>query len=256
MQRRPATDPLDTTHWLLQRESRRRRIDGRAIVEQAHALVHEGGAAALSMRALATSLGTSPTGLYRHFPSKQWLLVAIVDHVLAEVETSPTQVAGVSGRERLERLSASLREVLSAHPHLHEILTSHVAATPSTMRVAEAALGCLRDCGISDAQLVDAYNAWCGYVIGFTAIEAKPPELAPDPGLQQAMRTLIERATARDFPIVSELVPQFATMAYGLSWLPGRLGEARTSFEWGLKALLDGIECGRQPAPNQVRPSA
>jgi AcrR family transcriptional regulator len=245
MQRPPATEPVDSAHWLLQdQEPRRRRISAQAIVERAHALVHEGGAAALSMRALAAALGTSPTALYRHFPSKQWLLVAIVDHVLAEVETSPADADGLSGRARLERLSASLREVLSAHPHLHEILTSHVAITPSTVRMAEAALGCLRDCGISDAQLVDAYNAWCGFVIGFTAIEAKPPELAPDPQLQQAMRTQIERATAHDFPIVSELVPQFANLAYGLSWLPGRLGEARTSFEWGLKALLDGIECG------------
>jgi AcrR family transcriptional regulator len=242
---RPVTGPAETTHWLLRNQAPRRRgIDAQAIVEQAHALVHQGGAAALSMRALAASLGTSPAGLYRHFPAKQWLLVAIVDYVLSEVETSPAEAEGASGRERLERLSASLRAVLAAHPHLHEILTSHVAITPSTMRMAEAALGCLRDWGIADADLVDAYNAWCGYVVGFTAIEAKPPELAPDPQLQQAMRTQLERVTTHDFPIVSQLLPQFANLGYGLSWLPGRLGEAGTSFQWGLRALLDGIEAG------------
>jgi AcrR family transcriptional regulator len=243
MTRPPATEPVQADHWLLHKqEPRRRRIDAQAIVEQAHALVHEGGLAALSMRALATALGTSPTALYRHFPSKQWLLVAIVDHVLAEVETPPTDAEGMPGRDRLQRLSASVRAVLSAHPHLHEILTSYVAVTPSTVRIAEAALGCLRDCGIGDAELVDAYNAWCGYVIGFTVIEAKPPDLAPDSQLQQAMRTLLERTTARDFPIVSELLPEVANLAYGLSWLPGQVGAADTSFEWGLKALLDGIE--------------
>ena len=31
-------------------------------------------------------------------------------------------------------------------------------------------------------------------------------------------------------------------VAYGLRWLPGRLGEAGTSFDWGLEALLDGFE--------------
>lgn len=243
MQSPPATEAVQADHWLLHKqEPPRRRIDAHAIVEQAHALVHEGGLAALSMRALAAALGTSPTALYRHFPSKQWLLVAIVDHVLAEVKTSPTDAEGMPGRDRLERLSASLRAVLSAHPHLHEILTSYVAVTPSTVRMAEAALGCLRDCGLGDAELVDTYNAWCGYVIGFTVIEAKPPELAPDPQLQQAMRTQLERATARDFPIVSELLPEVANLAYGLSWLPRRAGAADTSFEWGLKALLDGIE--------------
>jgi AcrR family transcriptional regulator len=243
MQRPPATQPVQADHWLLHKqEPRRRRIDAQAIVEQAHALVHQGGAAALSMRSLAAALGTSPTALYRHFPAKQWLLVAIVDYVLAEVDTSPTDAEGMPGRERLERLSASLRAVLSAHPHLHEILASQVALTPSTVRIAEAALGCLRDCGISDADLVDAYNAWSGYVIGFTAIEAKPPELAPDPQLQQAMRTQLEPTTTRDFPIVSELLPEVANQAYGLSWLPGRAGATGTSFEWGLKALLDGIQ--------------
>jgi AcrR family transcriptional regulator len=246
MQPPPASEPVQASHWLLQnQEPPRRRIDAQAIVEQAHALVHEGGRAALSMRALAAALGTSPTALYRHFPAKQWLLVAIVDYVLAEVETSPTDAEGVPGRERLERLSSSVRAVLSAHPHLHEILTSHVALTPSTVRMAEAALGCLRDCGIADADLVDAYNAWCGYVIGFTAIEAKPPELAPDPQLQQAMRAQLERATTGDFPIVSELLPQVANLAYGLSWRPERLGAAHTSFEWGLKVLLDGIEASK-----------
>jgi hypothetical protein len=56
------------------------------------------------------------------------------------------------------------------------------------------------------------------------------------------MRAQLERATAREFPIVSELLPEVANLAYGLSWRPGRLGATGTSFAWGLKALLDGIE--------------
>jgi hypothetical protein len=36
--------------------------------------------------------------------------------------------------------------------------------------------------------LVDAYNAWCGYVVGFTAIEVKPPTITPDVSLQDTMR--------------------------------------------------------------------
>jgi hypothetical protein len=59
------------------------------------------------------------------------------------------------------------------------------------------------------------------------------------------MRAQLERATTRDFPIVSELLPEVANLAYGLSWRPGQLGAARTSFEWGLKALLDGIEASK-----------
>jgi AcrR family transcriptional regulator len=242
-----ATGSLEILHWLHEDgEPGRRRIDSRAIVEQAHALLHEGGSAALTMRTLAAALGTSPSALYRRFPSKEWLLIAIVDYVFADVQSPPLHAEGMSGRDRLEQLSSSLRHVLSSHPHLHEILTSRLAVTPNTVRIAEAALTCLRDQGIGDARVVDAYNAWCGYVIGFTAIEVKPPELAPDPQLQHAMRTQLERISG-DLPIINGLMPEVANLAYGLSWLPGRLGEARTSFEWGLKALLDGFDLRKDP---------
>ncbi len=251
MNRLRAREPVESGYWLLEpEESRRRRIHAEAIVEQAHALVHEGGSAALSMRPLASALGTSPSALYRRFPSKDWLLIAIVDYVLAEVDTAAVYVEAMPPRDRLEHLSSSLRDVLSAHPHLHEILTSHVAVTPSTVRIAEAGLRCLRDYGIRETDLVDAYNAWCGYVIGFTAIETKPPDPSPDAELQGAMRAHLERITGQEFPTVSALMPGVANSAYGLSWLPRRLGEARSSFDWGLKALLDGFVVRKTPPRN------
>jgi AcrR family transcriptional regulator len=235
--------PGDHAHWLLrERSPRRRGADADAIVVKGHALVHEGGTDALTMRSLAAALRTSTSELYRHVPSKQWLLVAIVDHVLAEVDTS------LGGRRtprgRLEHLSASLRDVLAAHPHLHEVLASHLAVTPSTVRLAEAGLGCLRGFGIADAHLVDAYNAWAGYVIGFTAIEIKPRELAPEPALQGAMRAQLDLATPEELPLMSTFKRELANRAFGLSWRPERFGGSRRSFEWGLDALLEGFEHG------------
>lgn len=235
-----AESSRDSDHWLLQRDAPvRRRIDGRTIVERAHALVHEKGSEALSMRALATELGTSTSALYRHLPSKQWLLIAIVDHVLTDVDTASAHDRSASARSRLEALSESYHEVLASHPHLHSILTSHVTLTPSSMRIAEAAFGCLRDQGIPDDELVDAYNAWCGYVIGFSVLETKPRDLAPDPPLQRAMRAQLERLDPDRFPILAELRADIANHAYGLRWQGHRLGTGDSSFGWGLAALLD-----------------
>jgi hypothetical protein len=51
MTRSPATDPVQAGHWLLRKqEPPRRRIDAQAIVEQAHALVHEAPAPVLAGR--------------------------------------------------------------------------------------------------------------------------------------------------------------------------------------------------------------
>jgi AcrR family transcriptional regulator len=237
--------PVEAPHWLLGGEPPRRRwTDSDAIVREAHALVHAGGSDALTMRALAGALRTSTSELYRHVPSKQWLLIAIVDHVLAEVDAAVPERDGRSPRDRLERLSDSLRDVLAAHPHLHEILASHTAVTPSTVRLAEAGLTCLRDLGIDEPHLVDAYNAWCGYVIGFTAIEVKPRELAPDAALQRAMRTQLDAAALEDAPVLSERRGELVNRAFGLSWRPARFGGSSSSFAWGLHALLDGFERG------------
>jgi AcrR family transcriptional regulator len=232
--------PQEDGHWLLKREQPRRRIEPTDVVERAHALVHEGGAGSLTMRPLAASLGTSTSALYRLVPSRAWLLVAIVDLVFSEVDTSVAS-GRARPRVRLERLSRAMRDVLSAHPHLHEVLASHVAVTPNTARVAEAAMTCLRDAGIKEDELIDAYNAWIGFVVGFTVIEMKPPDVAPEPELQKAMRAQIAAMDRESHPIVSALSSQRLTQAYGLSWKPEPLGEARSSFEWGLKVLLDGI---------------
>jgi len=230
-------------HWLLHRGTpERRRLDGETIVEQAHALLHEGGSAALSMRTLAAALGTSTSALYRHVPSKPWLLVAIVDLVLAEVDTAPTYDPAEPARSRLESLSMSYRRALAAHPHLHEVLTSQVALTPNSMRIAEAALFCLREHGIGDDELTDAYNAWCGYVIGFSILETKARNVAPDPALQNAMRAQLEQADLDGFPILRELMAELADRAYGLRWQGDMLGSGDASFGWGLRALLDSYE--------------
>jgi hypothetical protein len=81
----------------------------------------------------------------------------------------------------------------------------------------------------------------CGYVIGFTAIEVKPPELTPDAELRRAMRKQLELTTLEDFLIVSELMSNVTNLAFGLSWKPDRFGASRSSFEWGLDALLSGV---------------
>ncbi len=231
---------MNGSHWLLEREQPRRRLDADTVVSQAHILVHEGGAASLTMRPLAAALGTSTSALYRLVPSKQWLLVAIVDLVFGEVETSTAADVG-DPRGRLEQLSTAMHEVLVLHPHLHEILASHVWVTPNTIRIAEIAFTSLREMGLDDPELVDAYNAWSGYVIGFSAIEAKPAENAPDRALQRAMRRQLEEMDPGAFPILTELMPDVADRAFGLPSRPRRSGESGSSFAWGLAALLDGV---------------
>jgi hypothetical protein len=66
-------------------ENRRRALTSDHVVAEALAIISAGGAAALSMRALAARVGVVPAALYRHARSKEQLYDLILDRVLAEV---------------------------------------------------------------------------------------------------------------------------------------------------------------------------
>ncbi len=66
-----------------------------ALVEEAAAMISEGGASSVTMREIGRRLGVSRAAPYRHFPDKAALLVAVA-------------VQGFEGlRERLESIAAS-----------------------------------------------------------------------------------------------------------------------------------------------------
>jgi AcrR family transcriptional regulator len=67
------------------------------VVAEALAIISAGGAAALSMRALATGLGVVPAALYRHVTSKEQLYDLILDGVLAEVDCQARPPLGRAG---------------------------------------------------------------------------------------------------------------------------------------------------------------
>ena len=68
------------------RENRRRVLTRDRVVAEALAIISAQGAAALSMRALATRLGVVPGALYRDVRNKEQLYDLILDAVLAEVD--------------------------------------------------------------------------------------------------------------------------------------------------------------------------
>jgi AcrR family transcriptional regulator len=81
------------------------------IIETAFGIVQRDGLGALSMRRIATELGTGTMSLYNYVPDKETLLRALIDRVLAGV-----RVGGDGDwRAVANRWATSLRDVLLAH---------------------------------------------------------------------------------------------------------------------------------------------
>lgn len=95
------------------------------VVETALALLREAGLPGMSMRTLATRLHVQPSALYWHFPSKQALLAAVAEQVLADVGTV---AAGESAAEELRGVARALRAAVTGVPDGAEIVALGLAA--------------------------------------------------------------------------------------------------------------------------------
>lgn len=151
----------------LERDERRRpRADGltlERIVAAAVELVDAQGLDALTVRRLASGLGTGSASLYRHVASREELLVLMIDHVLGEITLPPESL---TGRERVVGLAAELRRVLMAHPRLLPALAASPLLGPNAMRGAERGMLDMHEVGFDPIAAVPAYLALIDYVLG------------------------------------------------------------------------------------------
>jgi AcrR family transcriptional regulator len=111
-------------------EENRRVLTRDRLVAEALAIMSAHGAAALSMRALATRLGVVPAVLYRHVHSNDQLYDLILDGVLAEVDCQADPALPWTGQ--VTALAHRLRTVLEDHPGIAALLKTRdpISLTP------------------------------------------------------------------------------------------------------------------------------
>lgn len=93
------------------------------IVTAALALIDAEGLAALSTRRLAAVLGVSGPSLYNHFATKEAILDAAADTVVAQVDLSMFG-EGEDWRTALLEWGRSYRAALTEHPHIVPFLAT------------------------------------------------------------------------------------------------------------------------------------
>lgn len=96
-----------------------------SVVDSALELLRESGLPGMSMRTLATRIGVQPSALYWHVPSKQVLLTAVAERVLATM--GPVAESGSPAAE-LRAIGESLRAAVTGVPDGAEIVALGLAA--------------------------------------------------------------------------------------------------------------------------------
>lgn len=150
-----------------------------SVVDSALELLRESGLAGMSMRTLATRIGVQPSALYWHVPSKQVLLAAVAERVLATM--GPVE-AGESAAGELRAVGDALRTAVTAVPDGAEIVALGLAAGAANPVADAVEATCARH-GIAD-RAPGLTTALTAYVIGLGLEEQTHHNLrVADPGM-------------------------------------------------------------------------
>jgi AcrR family transcriptional regulator len=191
------------------------------------ALVDEQGLAGLSMRALASALGTGAMTLYNYINERADLEILVVEAVIAEARWSPAGQG--EWRDEVQAIATAMWRAVRAHPHTIPLILTRRSRSPAVLEVAEAMLHALARSGLSGHSLLIAFRSVSALVMGFAQAELAGP-LALQSG-ESAKATIARfRALPSDrYPRLIEIANAAAT------------SEAESEFRGGLDLLLEGL---------------
>lgn len=188
------------------------------IVEVATAIVDADGLDALSTRRLARELGVQAPSLYNHFATKEQIVDAIGDGIVAGVDLS------MLGRdpwpEALKAWARAYRAAFRAHPNVVPFLARGPARRPASLRLADAVYGALVTAGWPPGHATRIGATMRFFVVG-SALGSFALGFVDDPDLY-----------ARDYPHLRD--------AHRLAGQHTHVDDS--AFELGLEALIDGLE--------------
>lgn len=196
------------------------------IVRTAVELIERDGMNAVSMRRLATALGTGAMSLYNHVPNKAALLDAVAEHIMGEIEFPEDPAA--DWRESARSMARAFRAVAHRYPRGVMVVISRQAYTTAGLRPVEAALATARAAGFDGRDAVRVMRAVVNYVLGCLVHEATDTEAkwAADG------RPLVDPAELAGAGLVNvrELLPALAER------------DSDADFEFGLELLISALD--------------
>src|SRR6266699_3523447 len=176
------------------RDGRRRRRRGsltpEVIVTESLRLLDAEGADGFSLPKLGRALGADPTAVYRHFASKDDLVLAIADRLIEEAMAGLT--AQACWLDTVTEVATRQRVTYRAHPAAAALSASRVTQRPAEMHIVNVLIGAVLQAGFEGAAAARTYRAIGDFTLAWAGCEAT--FLALDAPLQQADRSAWTRA--------------------------------------------------------------
>lgn len=220
------------------------------IVKTAIDLLDAEGLEGLNMRGLGKRLGSAATAVYWHVGSKDNLITLAADQVWHEIALPDPAATG--WRAAAAAMATGLYAMLTRHPWLIQAFSSHVLYGAGKCRHDDHSLAIYEAAGFTSTQADQAaatvFTFVLGNALGLAAATSLARKLSRDGGSTEELirdHTVKAHEIARQFPRLRARLGAAAAQGYGA---------AEGSFEFGLQAILDGLEAHLTAYPSPPRP--
>ena len=192
------------------------------VIAEATRLLREEGFDALTMRRLAARCGVTAMSLYRHVQTKEELLVNLANRLLDHLDVP---AGDGDWRSEVYGVFSALHRMWMAHPEFAQIIAAQPADGKVAFRLMERVFVALEQAGLSDRQIVGAYDTLASYTAGFSQQHTG----RRSPAAASARLSGLREIQAPDFPHVAA----FAELLISRDAVGG--------YDEGLNLILDGI---------------
>jgi AcrR family transcriptional regulator len=138
------------------------------ILTAALELADHDGLDALTMGGVAERLSVSPMALYRHVGNKAELMDGLVERLLNEFPSPPSDRPW---SERLSTLAANIRSSAHRHPTVFPLLLQLPTSTPQAQDTRDGVRGALREAGVAEDRVAQVERLVSTAILGFTVSE-------------------------------------------------------------------------------------
>jgi AcrR family transcriptional regulator len=200
------------------------------IVEAAIGILDADGEGALTFRALAARLATGSGAIYWHVASKDELLAAATDDIIATVMTEVA--GGADPREAIRAVALGVFDAIDAHPWVGAQL-SREPWQSAVQLIFESIGGQLQALGVPERAQFDCASALLNYVLGLAGQYAAAARLLARETDRSAFLATVAARWAQLDPAAYPFMRQVAAQ------LPGH--DDREQFLAGIDLILAGI---------------
>ena len=211
------------------------------IIAAATELIEREGVGALSMRRIASELGSEVMALYDYVPSKAALLDGVAERVLSGIDF--TSEPGTSWEDQIRSQARAFWRKARVYPRSTMVVVSRPVDSAATLQPIEHALATLRGAGFGGEDAIRVVRTFVAYVAGALMREVGvTPGLEPqrplgqDPAVLAADRPFLDPA---EFPQVMSLSTELLNRDFD------------ADFEFGLDLLVRAL-AGLLPARAEV----